>query len=70
MVIAIVILGIACAEATAGLIVLHLRYAKLQREYVNNMSNVVLSNINAVETENDLKELELDLSFPNTEGGF
>ena len=66
MVIAIVVLSIFCAELAGALVYMTYKYRKIEDSETAEIARILLSG----ESDDNDDEEELDLSFPNTEGGF
>ena len=65
MIIAIVVLSMVCAELAVALGVMIYKYHKIEKSDTVKIAQMILTG--AVE---DAEEAQVDLSYPNTEGGF
>ena len=66
MVISIVVLSIFCAEFAGALVYMTYKYRQIQNSETTEIARLLLSG----ESNDNDDEAELDLSFPNTDGGF
>lgn len=73
MVVAVVVLSIACAELAIALGIFHYRYIEMKKDLMDSVVSMALSEMKDDDKEEDSKEedderYEVDLSFPNSEG--